>query len=315
MSLKSKKNLILFKSVNLEFKNYQKIEKNFSIISVNSFKDINKINKKIKDNVVAIYCSQKYNYNSNLKVFKNLKFLLSSTTATTFIDSKYCIKKKIKIISLEKETNFLKKITPTAEHVFGLILMISRNYIQAIRSIENDKKFDRSPFAGIKMLSRSALGIVGYGRLGRIVKKIAVGFGMKVYHADIKEKNFKIKLKKIFSNSDFVSLHIPHLNNEGFFSSNNIKISKPFFLINTSRGEIIDEKFLIKSLKNKKILGYATDVLKEEFDPNFKLKKNLLFKHIHKYNIIITPHIGGSTKDAWVLTQKRIIDKFLKYYN
>jgi phosphoglycerate dehydrogenase-like enzyme len=315
MKLKSKKNLILFKSVNLESKNYQKLKRRFSIIKVDSFNDISKINKKIKDKVVAIYCSQKFNYNNNLRVFKNLKFLLSSTTATTFIDNKYCIKKKIKIISLEKETNFLNKITPTAEHVFGLIIMISRNYLQAIKSVETGKKFDRSPFAGFKMLSRSTLGIIGYGRLGRIVKKIAIGFGMKVIYADIKQNNFKENLNKIFLKSDFVTLHMPHRLNKCFFSKKNIKIQKPFFLINTSRGEVVDENFIIYLLKNRNLLGYATDVLKEEFRKNFSIEKNLIFKNLNKFNIIITPHIGGSTIDAWYLTQKRVIDKFIKYYS
>ena len=97
MNLKTKKSLVLFKSVNLGIQNYKKLKKNFSVVKVNSFLDINKIDKMTKDNVVAIYCSQLFNYNKNLRVFKNLKFLISSTTATTFIDSKYCKEKKIKI--------------------------------------------------------------------------------------------------------------------------------------------------------------------------------------------------------------------------
>lgn len=315
MKLKNKKGLVIFKSANLGLQNYQKLKKKFSIIKINSFLDINKIGKMTKDNVVAIYCSQLFNYNKNLRVFKNLKFLISSTTATTFIDSEYCKEKKIKIISLEKETKFLNKITSTAEHVFGLILIISRNYLQAIRSVVTDGKFDRSPFAGFKMLSRSTLGIIGYGRLGRIVKKIAIGFGMKVICADIKQNNFIENLNKIFLNSDFVTLHIPHNLNKCFFSKKNIKIQKPFFLINTSRGEVVDEKFIIHSLKNKNLLGYATDVLKDEFYANFSIKKNLIFKNLNKLNIIITPHIGGSTLDAWHLTQKKVIDKFIKYYS
>lgn len=315
MNLKTKKSLVLFKSVNLGIQNYKKLKKNFSVVKVNSFLDINKIDKMTKDNVVAIYCSQLFNYNKNLRVFKNLKFLISSTTATTFIDSKYCKEKKIKIISLEKETKFLNKITSTAEHVFGLILIISRNYLQAMKSVVTEGKFDRSPFAGFKMLSRSTLGIVGYGRLGKIVKKIALGFGMKVICADIKQNNFRENLTKILLDSDFVTLHIPYSFNKNFFSKKNIKIRKPFFLINTSRGEVVDEKFIIYLLKKNFLLGYATDVLKNEFHENFKIEKNLIFKNLNKFNIIITPHIGGSTLDAWHLTQKRVINKFIKYYS
>ena len=87
---------------------------------------------------------------------------------------------------------------------------------------------------------------------------------------------------------------------------------KNFFLINTSRGEVINENFVLDLLKKRKILGYATDVLKDEFTENFKLSKNLLFKNRKKYNILITPHIGGSTLDAWNLTEKRVINRFIK---
>ena len=98
-----------------------------------------------------------------------------------------------------------------------------------------------------------------------------------------------------------------------FFSKKNFKkIKKPFFLINTSRGEIVEEKYIIKLLKNKKILGYATDVIKGEFSEKFKLKKSLIYQNRKKYNIVITPHIGGSTIDAWKDTELRVIKKLIK---
>ena len=82
-----------------------------------------------------------------------------------------------------------------------------------------------------------------------------------------------------------------------------------FFLINTSRGDVVDEKMIIKFLKSGKILGYATDVLYREFLPKFKLKENIIFRNRRNYNIVITPHIGGSTKDAWKLTEFQVIKK------
>ena len=101
---------------------------------------------------------------------------------------------------------------------------------------------------------------------------------------------------------------------EKFFSSLNFKtLNRPFYLINTSRGDIVDEKFILKLLNSKKILGYATDVLKKEFNQNFNIKKNLIFKNRKKYNIVITPHIGGSTVDAWQLTENRVITLLKKY--
>ena len=82
---------------------------------------------------------------------------------------------------------FLKTITPTAEHVFGLILLLTRNYYDAIKSIEKGL-FNRRLFGGYAMLSKLKIGIIGYGRLGKIVKKISAGFNMRSYICDIRKK-------------------------------------------------------------------------------------------------------------------------------
>ena len=306
--------LVYFKRTNIHPDNLKKLKKKFNLILINNFKNITKISKDKIKLINTIYVDQNYNFNKKFfQKFKFIKYILSSTTSTSFIDESYCIKKKIKIFSLEKQQNFLKKITSTAEHVFGLILLISRNYKKSIEHV-NKGKFDRRNFAGNKMLSRSSIGIIGYGRLGRIVKKIAKGFNLQVITYDI-AKDKKSKLFYLLNTVDYVSLNIPLNNNQMFFSKKNFPTNcqNKFYLINTSRGEVIDEKFIIDLLKKKILLGYATDVVTNEFNHKFNLKKNILFKNRNKYNIVITPHIGGSTKDSWKLTQNRIIIQLLDY--
>ena len=309
-----KYNLIYFKRTNIHPENLNKLKEKFNLIPINNFKSIAKISKNKIRLINAVYADQNYNFNKNFfQKLKSLKYILSSTTSTSFIDEFYCKKNKIKIFSLEKQQKFLKKITPTAEHVFGLIFLISRNYKQAIENI-NLGVFDRKNFVGNKMLSKSKIGIVGYGRLGKIIKKIAKGFNLKVITYD-KAKDKKSKLFQIFNGVDYVSLNIPLRKNSMFFSRKNFpkNCQNKFYLINTSRGEIIDEKFVIDLLKKKILLGYATDVISKEFTNNFNIKKNILFKNRHRYNIIITPHIGGSTKDAWKLTQNKVIKQLLDH--
>ncbi len=309
-----KYNLIYFKRTNIHPENLNKLKEKFNLIPINNFKSIAKISKNKIRLINAVYADQNYNFNKNFfQKLKSLKYILSSTTSTSFIDEVYCKKNKIKIFSLEKQQKFLKKITPTAEHVFGLIFLISRNYKQAIENI-NLGVFDRKNFVGNKMLSKSKIGIVGYGRLGKIIKKIAKGFNLKVITYD-KAKDKKSKLFQIFNGVDYVSLNIPLRKNSMFFSRKNFpkNCQNKFYLINTSRGEIIDEKFVIDLLKKKILLGYATDVISKEFTNNFNIKKNILFKNRHRYNIIITPHIGGSTKDAWKLTQNKVIKQLLDH--
>ena len=190
----NKKRLLYFKKINLDKSNYQKLISYFQMTSVKDFDQALKISKNIKNQVQIIYCDQRYYYSSIfLSKFKSLKVLVSSTTSTNFIDKKYCKIKNIKIISLENEKKFLTQITPTAEHVFGLILILIRNYIGAIKSV-NLGKFDRRPFGGYKMLSRSTLGIIGFGRLGKLIKKIALGFKMNVITVDKNDKKYFAKL-------------------------------------------------------------------------------------------------------------------------
>ena len=309
--------VLYFSGINLNPENIKILRNKFFLTKLHKLSDVNKLNNKCINQIVAIYCDQKFFYDKNFLIkFNNIKFLISSTTSTDFIDKNFCTKKKIKIISLENDKKFLKKITPTAEHTLGLILMISRNYYSAIKFV-NKGIFNRRPFGGFKMLSKSTLGIIGYGRLGKLLNKISKNIFKKIYKADIidGQVTYKKNLKKIFENCDFISLHINAKKNYEFFDQKNLpKITKKFFLINTSRGEVINEKFVMKLIKKKIIKGYATDVIKNEFSNNFQLKKNIFFKNRNKYNILITPHIGGSTIDAWSLTEKRVISKLLKKF-
>ena len=191
-----KKSLLYFRNINLDNSNYKYLNKFFIIKSINKPSEIKLLSLYEKKKIFCIYCDPKFFYSKKiLKNFEKLEYLISSTTGTSFIDKKYCKLKKIKIISLEKDTKFLSKITPTAEHTFGLLLTLIRNYIPAIKAV-NKGKFNRRPFGGYSMLSRLKLGIIGMGRLGKIVKKIALGFSMEVIDCDKKSKKFKSKLKK-----------------------------------------------------------------------------------------------------------------------
>jgi len=308
----SKKYLLYFKQIKMNKDNLSFLKKKFKLIEIENINKIKYLDSKVKDKISIIYCDPSNYYSGTLlSNFKNLKILASSTTSKGFIDEVYCSKKNIRIFCLENEKKFLKTITPTAEHVFGLILFLTRNYYDAIKSIEKGL-FNRRLFGGYAMLSQLKIGIIGYGRLGKIVKKIADGFNMKSYICDIRRKDYKSSLKRLFKNSDIVTLHIPSKDNLNFFGKKLIKnFKKPFFLINTSRGDVVDEKLVINLLKNKKILGYGTDVLKDEFHPNFQLKKNIIYKNRKKFKIIITPHIGGSTKDAWKRTEYQVIKKLI----
>mgnify|MGYP003969323799 FL=1 len=133
----SKKYLLYFKQIKMNNENLSFLKKKFKLIEIENINKIKYLDSKVKDKISIIYCDPSNYYSSTLlNNFKNLKILASSTTSKGFIDEVYCSRKNIRIICLENEKKFLKTITPTAEHVFGLILLLTRNYYDAIKSIE-----------------------------------------------------------------------------------------------------------------------------------------------------------------------------------
>jgi len=207
-------------------------------------------------------------------------------------------------IDINMATN--KKIvvtnTPTAnvdavaDLTFGLILSLAR------RVPEADRKTKSGEWGKIigKSVCEKTLGIIGLGKIGRQVVKRAKGFEMNILVFDIvKDKKFVqkygikyVNLEKLLQKSDYISIHIP-LNDatRGMISHEELeKMKKDAFLINTSRGGIVDEEALYDALRNNKLRGAALDVYKNEPLQETPLKE--------LDNVIMTPHIGAYTEEA-----------------
>jgi len=247
---------------------------------------------------------------------KKLSVIATPTTGEYHIDVNYAKSKGVSICSLKKHKQFLQTITATAELTWGLIISITRKLLQAEKSVKNFE------WNGIsfgkqtpKMLSEMSLGIIGLGRLGRIVANYGKAFNMNVFYYDpyVNNENFNrceqlIDLAKV---SDIVSLHV-HLNEETKYliDSNFInQMPKKSYIINTSRGGIINENDMLTALKNGHLAGVALDMLENEHLPDFNLNQNSIVQYArHNDNIIITPKIGGATVDSWEKTEKFIID-------
>ena len=178
----------------------------------------------------------------------------------------------------------------------------------------------REKFKGFQLKGK-VFGIIGYGRLGKIAHKIAEGFQMKViaYDTDkkkIKNKNIKVSLNHLLKKSDIITTHI-HLTKKNYKiidKSYFNKMKKGSIFINSSRGAIVNEKDLISSLKSKKLNGAILDVIDGEWLNKRKFKNHLLIKYAKKNNnLLITPHIGGSTIESIVYARKFVIKKIIKY--
>ena len=251
-----------------------------------------------------------------------LKVIGSNTTGHPHIDVAYAGGKGVKVVTLKGHDAFLDTITPTAELAWGLIIALTRHIIPSTRAVLAGR-WSRWPFGGRKMLSRMRLGVAGYGRLGKKVAAYALSFGMEVRYYDpfVPRDRPGIQridtLEALVKSCDIITVHIPHeeetenLFNRDIFN----RMKQGAFFINTSRGELVDETALLQCLENGTLAGAAVDVLGGEFDPGFaeSVKAHPLVRYAMKNpNLIITPHIGGSTLDAWQLTQEFTIRKVIE---
>ena len=313
-------------------KNYKILvteSKNLSEETINKIKRLGKVDfleinqhklkSIIKDYNIIIVGLSIHIDKSVIKNARVLKFILSPATGLNHLDYNELKRRQIKIFSLAKEQAFLKKIPATAEHTFALILSLLRRINKASLEV-NSGNWERNKFIGSELFEKS-IGIVGFGRIGRIVKKFALAFGMKIYFYDpFVNKSFKNvikinKLEKLAAISDIFTIHATsNKKNRKLISKRIFKsIKKNSIIINTSRGDLIDEEQLINFLKTKHIRGAALDVIHEEYK---SLEKSNLIKFAKKNeNLIITPHIGGYTYESLNKAYQFITIKLEKYLN
>jgi len=187
----------------------------------------------------------------------------------------------------------------TADLTWILLMSIARRIVEADKFIREGKFKGWSPmlFLGSD-IHHSTLGIIGLGRIGKAVAKRAKGFGMKILYTDIKRASEEIEdelgaefvsLNKLLSSSDFITIHTPLLpETHHLISEKELKMMKrSAYLINAARGPLIDEKALVRALKERWIAGAALDVYENE--PNLTPGLSELD------NVVIVPHIGSAS--------------------
>jgi lactate dehydrogenase-like 2-hydroxyacid dehydrogenase len=205
-----------------------------------------------------------------------------------------------------------------AEHTMNLILSASRNTIDLGRKTQTGIW---EPALGSELKGKK-LTVIGLGPIGRRVAQIA-SFGFKmivsacvIHNVDeqFMQKEYGIgkvgnNFENMVSGADYVSLHIPsNIQTKNFINYERLKsISKHAWLINTSRGAVIDEKALYKALLASEIKGAALDVF--EFEPYRPVDPGMDLRTLN--NVIMTPHVGSSTKEACERMAKQCIDNIL----
>jgi D-3-phosphoglycerate dehydrogenase / 2-oxoglutarate reductase len=251
-----------------------------------------------------------------LQYSKKLKFLCSPTTGHNHIDLKYLNDKNIELVSLRGEREFLNTIRATPEHTFGLILSLIRNYKAAFIHVGLGR-WDRDSLKGSELYGKN-VGIIGMGRVGMLIAQYCRLFGSKISYFDINkvsvESDFfsKDSVGSLIESADIVVLCASYDKGMGFIlDKEEVKLLKGKFLINTARGELINEKYLIHAIEEGGVSGVALDVISNEEDCE-RVKK--WSKLSEKYsNLIVTPHIAGATVESMERTEVFIVEKLINF--
>lgn len=251
---------------------------------------------------------------------KNLKVIASNTTGVPHIDMELAKSKGIAVFALHDEQKFLESITPTAEHAIALLLAAARR-IPAAHQAACSGKWDRKPWGSPRMMSRLRLGLVGYGRLGRKVGDIAAAMGMKVswYDPYVPSGPGSVAtLEDLATHSDVLSLHaVANDETKGLVSRAVLELlPSGAIVVNTARGELLDLDALLDHLESGHLWAAGLDTIDGEyrlgFMDEFMSSRVATYARTHD-NLILTPHIGGSTVDAWTETEWRVIEKASRY--
>ena len=287
---------------------------------------------KIKDaTVISVFINSKVT-KEVIDRFPSLKLIATRSTGFNHIDLDYCTKKNIVV------ENVLRYGEATvAEFALGLCLNLTRKMNVAYNDLKNGI-VDIDRYMGRDMFE-STIGIIGTGAIGKHAVKIALGLGMNVLAYDLYPSKDLIAygveyvdLDEMYSRADFISLHCPLTkDNEGFMNADAFaKMKDGVIIINTARGELINNEDLYKALKSGKVGGAGLDALAEESTifgndiyisnlnkfPQSELVTSFVnMKLLQLPNVIITPHIAFNSRDAVVrilATSVQNIDDFRK---
>lgn len=248
-----------------------------------------------------------------------LRIIATPTTGLNHIDMDAAAQKGIEILSLRAETKFLESIHATAEHTVALTMALLRKVPAAARHV-SEGGWDRDLFLGHELFGKTA-GVIGYGRIGRMVARLFAAFGMRVLAADplvepdrIEPGVERMSLSRVLAQADVVTLHVNHsLETERFFGDPEFRaMKKGAWFVNTSRGEVVDERALLEALAAGHISGAALDVLAAEHSAQIADHPLVAWSRAHA-NLLITPHLGGCTAESMEKTECFLARKLLNF--
>ncbi|MEM1524979.1 MAG: hydroxyacid dehydrogenase [Nitrososphaerales archaeon] len=273
----------------------------------------NDLKREIQDYQAIIVRSRTKITDEVMGLALNLKIVGRAGVGLDNIDLESAQRRNIKILTIPEASS-----VAVAENVFALLLSLFRKIPIADRSMK-EGKWLKHELMGLELRGKK-LGIIGFGRIGREVAKRAKAFDMHVMVydiIDISEIANKLgvevapNLSYLLRNSDIISIHVP-LTPETYhmISENEISLMKQgAYIINTSRGGVIDSKALFNALKSGKLAGAGLDVYENE------PPKDLEAELVKLENVVATPHISASTIEAQEMIGVMLAEKIIDFFH
>ena len=257
---------------------------------------------------------QNFHLNHSVLTGTNVEVINTCSTGLNHIDLEYCKIMDIEVWSLKKDYELINDLPSTSELAFGLMLSLLRNIPKSFHSVK-DGNWDYEPYVGHQIKGKT-IGVIGYGRLGKIMCQLFDGWGVELlctdpYGSGLNTTVKGVSIDELLEKSDVVFLHT-HVTDEtrGMVDEEFLsKMKQDSYLINTARGELVDEKAIIESIKIGHLKGYGTDVIKDEFG-DIENSELVEFSINPNNNVVITPHIGGMTIEGQTKAYLWAIDKF-----
>jgi D-3-phosphoglycerate dehydrogenase / 2-oxoglutarate reductase len=251
-----------------------------------------------------------------------LRVIASRTSQLRHVDLEETGRRGIEVLWIDPAAPLLQQTPSTAEAAWALLLALARNVPWAFTSVSAGR-WERARYGG-RELSGSVLGVVGLGRIGRMITRYAHAFGMSVVAFDPYVDQdvamaFDVQLvplDQLLASSDVVSIHCTWSDEtRGLLGRRELALMKPTsLLVNTARGEIVDEAELLEALQEHRLAGAAIDTLADEQPDGSHVLHNPLVEHARlNENLIILPHLGGATAEATERTQRYISERLVNW--
>ncbi len=245
-----------------------------------------------------------------------IKFIARSGAGMENIDIPYCEQRGIQLYNSPEGNR-----NAVGEHALGMLLTLF-NHLHTAKAEIKKGIWDREGNRGMEIDGKT-IGIIGFGHNGRSFAQKLRGFNCQILAYDKYVTGYASEIVKestldeIYQKADVISFHVPQ-NKEtvSYFNSNFLQaMKKPFFLINISRGKVVESKIVVAGLKNKKILGAALDVLDYEnatFENTLEnVQDDDLIYLLNNLNVLLTPHVAGWTDESYEKLSSVLADKIL----